>query len=133
MKSSRRHLLFAGFLQGKPLKGHWRQENEQWMTFTLSVEMKNALIDLLILEGWIGGRRNHAFWYCVTSTTLNKPNIFLGSQITIEDFPFPPLVPRMNSCTSVLQGKINILCHSLAAKRPCQCLRVNNQIKAPWW
>jgi len=52
------------------------------------------------------------------------PNILIGSQITIEDLSFLPLISRMNSCTSVLQRMI--LCHSLAAKHPCQHLRVKS-------
>jgi len=75
------------------------------------------------LEGQTGGHGNHAFWYRVTSSTLNKPNILIGSQSTIENLPFPPLIPRMNSCTSVLQGKF--LCHSSVTKCPCRRLRVN--------
>jgi len=69
--------------------------------------------------------KNHAFWYYVTSSTLNKPNILIGSQNIVEDLPFPPLILRMNSCTSVLQGKI--LCHSLAAKHP-----YHTMVQKPW-
>jgi len=63
-----------------------------------------------------------AFWYRVTSSTLNKPNILIGSQSTIEDLPFLLLIPRMNSCTFVLHRLI--LCHPSDAKHPCRHLRV---------
>jgi len=77
-------------------------------------------ITLTTLEGRTDGRGNHAFWYQVTSCTLNKSNMRIGSQSTMEDLFFPPW---MNSCTFVLQAKI--LCHSLDTKRPCRRLRVN--------
>jgi len=47
---------------------------------------------------------------------LKNPKARIGSQTTIEDLPFPSLIPKVNSCTSILQRKM--LSHSLTRKWP---------------
>jgi len=54
---------------------------------------------------------------------LKNPKACIGSQMIVEDLPFPHKITRMNSCTSIPYKKI--LYHPLDTKCPPWHLKVN--------
>jgi len=135
-------LALQTFLQKNTfnIPGRTLRPRPRWITFKITIEMKNVPIGLKICHFWWstlvigrilsrltlkrrrGDLRNHPFLLPWEQLASKIAKALIASEANVEDLPFSQEIPRMNSCSFVLYSLIP--CHPSDTKCPPQRSRV---------